>query len=133
MDIREIGGSTAVKLSASKQQKPSDVFEQIYNQKLAAVSKTELPTQLDAKQGLIDQSNRVLDLLDEYVQELRNPEKSLKEIDPLIQIIQKEVDLVEAKASDPLVAGDDGIEGLVQDLTVTANVALLKFHRGDFI
>ncbi len=132
MDIREIDSFPAVKLSGTKKTKPSDAFRQIYSRKLAAVSQADARTQLDAKRALIDQSNRVLDLLDEYAQELRNPKKSLKEIDPLAQTIQKEVSLVEAKAAD-LAYAENEIGDLVQDVTVTANVALLKYQRGDFV
>ena len=132
MDIKEIDSFAASKLSAPKKTKPSEAFGQIFSQKLAAVSQADGRTQLDAKRDLIDQSNRVMDLLDEYAQALGDPEKSLKEIDPLIQTIQEEVGLVEAKSADPIYAGD-GLEDLVKDLTVTANVAVLKYQRGDFI
>jgi len=132
MNIREIDSLPAIKLSSQKKSETPGLFGQIYNQKLAEVSQPDPQTQVDARRDLIDQSNRVMDLLDEYAQELRNPEKSLKEIDPLVKAIQNEVRLVEAKAADPVYAGD-GIGNVVQDLTVTANVALLKYQRGDFI
>jgi len=40
--------------------------------------------------------------------------------------------LIEAEAADK-VHQDQELEKFVQDLAVTANVAALKFHRGDYI
>jgi hypothetical protein len=132
MDIRLIDDLSTAKLSLPKKTETTNAFGQIYSQKLSAVSAPESQPGFDAKKDLIDQSNRVLDLLDEYANELKNPEKSLKEIDPLLKTIEKEVGLVEARAADPIY-GDDDIGGVVRDLALTANVALFKFHRGDFI
>jgi hypothetical protein len=131
MNIREIDKLSAAKLSLPKKANTTHAFEQIYSQKLSAVSDSKPQVLFDAKRDLIDQSNRVMDLLDEYSHELRRPDKNLKDIDPLIKTIQNEINLVEAKAADPVYDGDD-IGGVVNDLAVTANVAILKFQRGDF-
>ncbi len=132
MDIRQIDNLTALKTSSSQSTKSTGEFGEIYNQKLAAVSKADTQVQLDAKRALIDQSSQIMDLLDEYAGHLSNPAKSLKDLDPLVRTIQKQVDLVAAKAADPKYATDE-IGAVVKDLALTANVAMLKFQRGDFI
>ena len=73
-----------------------------------------------------------MDLLEEYAQHLSNPAISLKELDPLVRTIQHQAELVAAKAADPIYATDE-IGAVVKDLALTANVAALKFQRGDFI
>ena len=132
MDIRQIDNLTAFKPSSSQKTKSTGEFGEIYKQKLAAISKVDSRVQLDAKKALLDQSNRIMDLLDEYAGHLSNPAKSLKELDPLVRTIQDQVDLVAAKAADPKYATDE-IGAIVTDLALTANVAVLKFQRGDFV
>jgi hypothetical protein len=132
MDIRQIDNLAAFKASSSRKAKPTGEFGEIYSQKLAAISKADSPDQLEAKKALIDHSSRILDLLDEYAGHLSDPAKSLKELDPLVRTIQHQADLVAAKAADPQYATDE-IGALATDLALTANVAMLKFQRGDFI
>ena len=132
MDIRQIDHLTALKTSSSQKTKSTGEFGEIYNQKLAAISKADSQVQLDAKRALIDQSNRIMDLLDEYAGQLSDPAKSLKELDPLVRTIQNQVDLVTAQAVDPKYATDE-IGGFVKDLAFTAHVAILKYQRGDFV
>ena len=132
MDIRQINNLAAPKTSSSQKAKSTDEFSQIYNQKLAAISKADSQVQLEAKRALIDHSSQIMDLLDEYAGHLRNPAKSLKELDPLVRTIQHQADLVAAKAADPEYATDE-IGAVAKDLALTANVAVLKFQRGDFI
>ena len=132
MDIRHIDNLTVVKTSSARKTKTTGEFGEIYNQKLAAISKTDSQDHMAAKKALIDQSSRIMDLLDEYAGHLSNPAKSLKELDPLVRTIQHQADLVAAKAADPKYATDE-IGAVVKELAVTANVAMLKFQRGDFI
>jgi hypothetical protein len=132
MDIRQIDNLLALKTSSSRKASTTGGFGEIYNQKLAAISETDTQAQLAAKKALIDQSSRIMDLLDEYAGHLSNPAKSLKELDPLVRTIQNQVDLVAAKAADPKFATDE-IGAVVTDLALTANVAVLKFQRGDFV
>ena len=132
MDIRQIDNLTALKTSSSRKSESTGEFGEIFNQKLADISKTDAQDQMAAKRALIDQSSRIMDLLDEYAGHLSNPAKSLKELDPLVRTIQNQVDLVAAKAADPKFATDE-IGSVVKDLAVTANAAVLKFQRGDFI
>ncbi len=132
MDVREINNISTQKLSLPNNTSKTDGFKQIFDQKLSAVSATKLQAPPDLETELLEQSDKVLDLLDEYIKELNDPAKTLKDIDFLVQTIEKEVNLIAAKTSDNI-SKDKEIEGFVNDLAITANVALLKFRRGDYI
>ena len=134
MDISKIGN-----LSQSPSPSPSPgrtqaqgSFREIYQGQLSSVPQTATLSLFEARTELMNQGDKVLDLLEAYATELSNPEKTLKEIDPLARAIEKEVNIFESKrAGNPDI--DEELEGFADALEITANVALLKFQRGDFI
>jgi len=63
---------------------------------------------------------------------LTDPSKTLKAIEPLVESIKKEVNTIEAEAAEK-VDNDNELERIIKDLTITANVAIFKFHRGDYV
>ena len=71
-------------------------------------------------------------MLDDYVRELTDPVKTLKDIEPLVESIRKEVNSIEAEAAEKGY-NDNELERIIKDVTITANVAMFKFHRGDYI
>ena len=107
-------------------------FKQIFDRKLSEVNPVKSLTSADPKTELLDCSDKVLDLLDEYANELSNPLKTLKDIEPIVTRIEKEVDIIESKTAG-MIPGDIEIEQFVRDLSVTAHVAVLKFQRGDYL
>jgi len=132
MDIRKIDDLSPTTMSSPNKPIEKDAFRQIYQERLSMVSQTPAPFLFDAKTDFIDQGDKVLDLLDAYATELNNPEKNLKDIDPLVKAIEKEMNIFEAKRADHP-GMDEEMDGIAQDLSITANVALLKFQRGDYI
>ncbi len=107
-------------------------FKQIFDRKLSEVNSISSLTSADPKTDLLDHSDKVLDLLDDYAKELSNPLKTLKDIEPIVSRIEKEADLIESKTAG-IVLQDGEIERFVRDLSVTAHVAVLKFQRGDYL
>ena len=107
-------------------------FKQIFDRKLSEVNRITRLTSADPKTDLLDHSDKVLDLLDDYAKELGNPLKTLKDIEPIVSRIEKEVDLIESKTAG-IVLQDREVEQFVRDLSVTAHVAVLKFQRGDYL
>ena len=109
-----------------------DGFKKIFDQRLAEIGPTDsqLPHRSDA--AILKRSERVLDLLDEYANGLNDPKKTLKDIEPLIASIKEEADTIERESRGKL-HHDRELEGFVKELSVTANVAMFKFHRGDYI
>jgi hypothetical protein len=77
----------------------------------------------------VQHAEKVLNLMDQYANALSDPKRTLKSIEPIVREIQTEV-------SDLPVVPDSqrgGLQGLVNDIAVTASVEAIKFHRGDYV
>ena len=132
MDINKIGNSFQAKLSSTAKVDDDLQFKQIFDQKLDGLNPTTSPYAVDSKSDVIVQSEKILNLLDHYAVELADPARTLKDIGPLVDSIEKEVTLMESDAVNK-VQNDKALDRLVKDLAVTAKVAMYKFHRGDYI
>jgi hypothetical protein len=132
MDITKIGNSFQAKLSSTAKVDGNNQFKQIFNQKLDELNPTTNPCPVDNKSDVIVQSEKILNLLDHYAGELADPARTLKDIRPIVDSIEKEVTLMESEAVGN-VQNDKTLDRLVKDLAVTAKVAMYKFHRGDYI
>ena len=132
MDISKIGSSFQAKLSSTAKVDDDNQFKQIFDQKLDEIHATTGPSPVDSKSDVIVQSEKILNLLDHYAGELADPARTLKDIRPLVDSIEKEVTLMESEAVNK-VRNDNALDRLVKDLAVTAKVAMYKFHRGDYI
>lgn len=107
-------------------------FNEIFEQKISGAREATTESRAHRAACLLDHGDRVLDLLDGYANELADPNNTLKDIAPLVKRIEDEVNLMEAQTKER--AGDDGeLARLIQELKVTANVAVLKFERGDYL
>jgi len=132
MDINKIDQAGHPRPSAFNGITNDKGFKKIFDRKLSEVDPVKSPTSADPKTYLLDCSDKVLDLLDDYANELSNPLKTLKDIEPIVTRIEKEVDIIESKTAG-MMPRDIGIEQFVRDLSVTAHVAVLKFQRGDYL
>ncbi len=130
MDIGSIDNSFKPKMPAPDKINKDCGFKQIFEQKITEVNTPSMPTSIRDKVNIVEKSDNILNLLDEYAKELVNPAKTLKDIKPLVERIENEVSLIVAEGK---THNDKELEKLVNDLTVAANVAVLKFHRGDYI
>jgi len=132
MDISKIGNFSPAQLpSPGKAQAPGS-FGEIYQEQLTATPPTDAQLLTNAKTDLMDQGDKVLDLLEAYSADLNNPDKTLKEIDPLATAIEEEMNIFETKRTDQM-GMDEEMAGFADALAITANVALLKFRRGDYL
>jgi hypothetical protein len=132
MDINKIGNSFQAKLSSTVKIDDDNQFKEIFDQKLDEIHTTTSPCPVDSKSDVIVQSEKILNLLDHYAGDLADPARTLKDIRPLVDSIEKEVTLMESEAVNK-VQNDKALDRLVKDLAVTAKVAMYKFHRGDYI
>ena len=132
MDIHQIDNLYQVKSLSSQKTNKDNRFKQIFNQKLTDIDATASQTSLDCKRDVLNQSDKILHLLDDYARELTDPSKTLKDIEPLVESIKKEVNSIEAEAAEK-VYNDNELERIIKDLAITANVAISKFHRGDYV
>ena len=132
MDINEIDNLYQTRSSPPDKIKKDNGFKQVFDQKVSEINATTARAFGDSKADVLGHSDRILDLLDAYARGLTDPGKTLKDIEPLVEGIKKEVGIIEAEAAEK-VQNDKDLERFIKDLTVIANVAVLKFRRGDYI
>lgn len=132
MDITKIYDSFQGQASLSKKVDSDCGFKQVFDKKINEMNAATMNPPPDSKVDLIRNSDKILNLLDDYTRELGDPAKTLKDISPLVEVIEKEVSLIQDKSAH-IVPNDNELEKIIKDLAVTANVAVYKFHRGDYI
>jgi len=107
-------------------------FQKVLDGKISGTDALSPARSEDPRAAVLDQSDRVLGLLDTYAGKLADASTSLKEMQPLVERIAKEVRLMESEAA-TLDPESRGVNRYLRDVSVTANVAMLKFQRGDYI
>ena len=81
---------------------------------------------------MVQNTDRILNLLDSYLKDIENPNKTLKDIEPLIDAIQKDA-LQLLKDSDIVLPEDEDFKRIARETAIAANVEYIKFYRGDYI
>ena len=132
MDIVKIGNLHKINSFSSGKIDKGSEFKQVLDQKISETSGPSKNINIGIKNDIVEQGDKIMNLLDEYARELADPLRTLKDIEPLIKDIEKEIDFIESKIA-KRAHNDDGLEGIVQSLAVTANAAVFKFYRGDYI
>jgi hypothetical protein len=132
MDINRIYDSFQGQRSSPKKVDSDCGFKQVFDKKINEMNAATMSTSMGSKADVIKHGDKILNLLDDYTRELADPAKTLKDIGPLVKNIEKEVSLIEAESADA-VHNDKALKKIIKDLAVTANVAVYKFHRGDYI
>lgn len=132
MEIYKVGNSFKATLSSSRKTDCDHQFKQVFDRKLDEINAASTPAFVDNKKNVIEQSEKILNLLDHYSETLADPAKSLKDIQPLVDGIEKEINFIESETKNQMY-DDKALDKIVKDLTVTAKVAMYKFHRGDYI
>ena len=132
MDINRIYDSFQGQRSSPKKVDSDCGFKQVFDKKINEMNAATMSPSMGSKADVIKHGDKILNLLDDYTRELADPAKTLKDIEPLVKNIEKEVSLIEAESADA-VHNDKALKKIIKDLAVTANVAVYKFHRGDYI
>ncbi len=132
MDINKIDHSYQEKVGSSTSKTEENGFKKVFDQKMNEINGTLPRNLLEGKSNVLKQGDKILNLLDDYGRVLTDPAMTLKEIEPLVERIEEEVSLFEVDAAQ--VGQDDkALSRLTHDLATTAQVALFKFRRGDFL
>ncbi|MEA3359340.1 MAG: hypothetical protein U9R17_08060 [Thermodesulfobacteriota bacterium] len=134
MNIHEIDSllQTGSKVSSMSSKENKDKgFEKIFQTTLSRIDATSPHQPSDARSDILRQGDKILSLLDDYAGHLNDPEKTLRDIEPLVGEIEKEVRFIEAEAAEKG-QNDEELQGLINNLVLTANVNIYKFYRGDF-
>ena len=99
---------------------------------LGEVRPTLFPIISTPSATIANKTHRLLDLMETYAREMENPNKTLKEIEPLILSIQKKASqLMEDAGKTPI--EDAKLGKIASECAVAANVEYIKFYRGDYI
>jgi hypothetical protein len=132
MDINRIYDLFQGQQSSPKKVDSDCGFKQVFDKKINEMNAATMSPSMGSKADVIKQGDKILTLLDDYTRELADPAKTLKDIGPLVKNIEKEVSLIEAESADAI-HKDKALKKIIEDLAITANVAVYKFHRGDYI
>ncbi len=79
---------------------------------------------------IIEQTEKLLDTLDNYREKLQNPEVGLEDIKPLVSEMQMENEGL-ASALNSLPDGD-GLKDILNEAMITSSLDAAKFNRGDY-
>jgi hypothetical protein len=132
MDINRIYDLIQGQQSSPKKMDSDCGFKQVFDKKINEINEATMSKSMGSKADVIKHGDKILNLLDDYTRDLADPAKTLKDIGPLVKNIEKEVSLIEAESADA-VHNDEALKKIIKDMAVTANVAVYKFHRGDYI
>ena len=132
MKIDQIDQLYHGKLSSPEKTTKGDGFKKILENRLTEIGQTDSQLPQGSNAEILKRSERVLDLLDEYASGLNDTNKTLKDIEPLVASIKEEADYIERENQNKL-QHDKELERFIKELSVTANVAMFKFYRGDYI
>jgi hypothetical protein len=132
MKIDQIDHLYHGKLSSPEKTAKGDGFKKILENRLTEIGQTASQLPHGSNAEILKRSERVLDLLDEYASGLNDTNKTLKDIEPLVTSIKEEAESIERESQDGL-HHDKELERFIKELSVTANVAMFKFYRGDYI
>ncbi|MBT8351814.1 MAG: hypothetical protein KJO26_11365 [Deltaproteobacteria bacterium] len=105
------------------------------NQKIPSLSGIS-PIQLNMlsptqNSSIIERIENLLNILDEYQKKLKDPDASLKEIDPIIKQMEKEKENLAPLLES--IKEDDGLKNVLNQVLVTSALETMKFNRGDYV
>jgi len=83
------------------------------------------------RQAAIDRVENLLGLLDNFRQNLSDPRINLRQIDPIIQEMDKLKETLEPVLDS--LPDDEKLKDIVNQTLVTASLEITKFYRGDYI
>lgn len=83
------------------------------------------------KRLTIEHVDNLLNLLDNYRIQLADPQVTLRSMEPVIQMIDKEKEQLSSVLDS--IAEEDGLKDIVNRTLVTASLEVMKYNRGDYI
>jgi hypothetical protein len=112
----------------SKEQ-PAKIESALQPNPIAAIRFT--PVSPESKNINVESVDNLLELLDQYKDQLADPTVTLKTIEPLLNTIAKERDQL-AGDLENLPKGDR-LQDIAHRTLITASLEVMKFNRGDYI
>jgi len=129
MEIKGVGDTFQKGLTCAAKMKENNTFQRLLDAKLSGAGGVAACAPSASRRELLEQGETMLSLLDGFARDLSNEGRTLKEIEPVVKTIEKELVKLELSAE----KADGRLKGFLNHLAVTGEVAVLKFHRGDFV
>ena len=89
------------------------------------------PLSPENKSVTIDRVDNLLNLLDNYRNQLADPQVTLRNIEPVINRIAKEKEQLSSVLES--LPNEDGLKDIVNRTLITASLEVMKYNRGDYI
>jgi hypothetical protein len=83
------------------------------------------------KRLTVERVDNLLNLLDDYRNQLADPQVTLRSIEPVMKMIDREKEQL-SSVLDSLTE-EDGLKDIVNRTLVTASLEVMKYNRGDYI
>jgi hypothetical protein len=110
-------------------EKPSEIQPTTLLDPISAIRFNPLSPQ--DKNITIERVENLLNLLENYRQQLKNPNVTLRTIEPLMNTIADEKDQLSAKLDS--IPNEDGLKAILNQTLIAASLEVIKFNRGDYI
>jgi len=79
-----------------------------------------------------NKTGQLLDLMDRFAGEMGNPERTLKEIEPLVVALRENAEAL-LKSAEKEAAQDSPVREIAVESAMRANIEYIKFYRGDYV
>ena len=108
---------------------PSKIQPSTLMDPVSAIRFNPLSTQ--DKSIMVERIDNLLNLLDNYRQQLSDPHVTLRTLEPVINSIAKEKDQLSGLLDS--LPNKDGLKHILNQTLITASLEVIKFNRGDYI
>lgn len=89
------------------------------------------PLSPEARETTVERLDNLLNLLDQYRDQLADPKVTLRQIEPLLDTIAKEKEQMSTVLNS--MPDEDGLKDIVHRTLITTSLELMKYNRGDYI
>ena len=89
------------------------------------------PLSPENKNVMVERVDNLLNLLENYREQLADPQVTLRRIEPVINMIEKEKEQLSSVLE--FLPNDDGLKDIVNRTLITASLEVMKYNRGDYI
>jgi len=108
---------------------PSEIQPATLLDPVSAIRFNPLSTQ--DKNITVERVENLLNLLENYRQQLENPNVTLRTLEPVMNTIAKEKDQLSAVLDS--MPNEDRVKDILNQTLITASLEVFKFNRGDYI
>jgi len=145
--ITGISGSNNILPDTNIKAKDSDLFQHTLdkairiksdanidtgNNVLGEIRASAVPIEDGRPHGLNEKADTLLSHLDMFASELNNPERSLKDMEPVVTSMKNDADdIMEAMEKEGV--ADDKLKKIITESAMMVNIEYYKFYRGDYL